>query len=50
MHRDLTTWWSSFVDGPPRYLPPAGINKIHPSALIPDFTTRALGNSRSVQR
>src|SRR5208283_4042541 len=32
-----------FVDGPTSNLAPAGINKIHPSALTPDLTTRALG-------
>jgi hypothetical protein len=45
----VATWWSPFVDGPPGNLAPAGINKMHPSALNPDLTTRALGDSRSVQ-
>jgi hypothetical protein len=39
----VATWWSPFVDAPPRDLAPNGINKIHPLRHHPDFTTRALG-------
>src|SRR4051794_37522156 len=46
----MVTWWSPFVDGPPSYLGPTTSTKIHPSALMPDFTThRTFGDSRSVQ-
>jgi hypothetical protein len=45
----VATWWFPFVDAPPRDLAPDGINKIHPLRHHPDFTTHALGDSRSVQ-
>src|SRR3954464_7474636 len=45
----MATWEFPFVDGPSSNPPPAGINKIHPSAITPDFTASALGDSRSVQ-
>ena len=46
----MATWWFPSIDGRRAISPPTASTKYTPSAITPDFTTRALGDSRSVQQ